>query len=85
MTVALVVAVMDASARIVPTMDESVPSVAELPTCQNTLQGSAPLVSTTVLFDAVINVAADLKTKTASGSPCASRVRVPVIPRVVFP
>jgi len=31
----------------------SVPRVAELSTCQNTLHGSAPLISSTVLSDAV--------------------------------
>jgi len=36
--------VADRSARIVPTNNELVPSVAELPTCQNTLHGWAPLM-----------------------------------------
>jgi hypothetical protein len=42
-----VVTVMLWFAKIVPTKLESVPSVAELPTCQNTLQAWAPLISTT--------------------------------------
>jgi hypothetical protein len=45
--VTFVVTVMLWLARIVPTKLESVPSVAELPTCQNTLQAWAPLISTT--------------------------------------
>jgi hypothetical protein len=39
-----VVTVMLCIARIVPTKFESVPSVAELPTCQKTLQACAPLI-----------------------------------------
>ena len=42
-TVAPVVSVMLVSARIVPRKLEPVPSVAELPTCQKTLQACAPL------------------------------------------
>ena len=53
-----------------------VPSVAELPTCQNTLQACAPLTSLTRLADAVISVEPAWKTKTAFGSPWASSVSV---------
>jgi hypothetical protein len=43
--VAAVVAVIDAEAMIVPTKRVPVPSVAEEPTCQKTLQAWAPLIS----------------------------------------
>ena len=46
-TVAPVVTVMDESARMLPWKTEYVPSVAELPTCQKTLQGWAPRMRTT--------------------------------------
>jgi hypothetical protein len=46
-TVSSVVTVIDCKARMLPWNMEPVPSVAELPTCQNTLQGWAPLVSRT--------------------------------------
>lgn len=54
--VAPVSRVAEVSARIVPAKLLDVPSVAELPTCQNTLQAWAPFSSTTVLPDAVTNV-----------------------------
>ena len=57
-----------------------VPSVAELPTFQNTLQACAPLTSLTRLADAVISVEPAWKTKAAFGSPWASSVSVPVSP-----
>ena len=41
---------------MVPANDVPVPRVAELPTCQNTLQACAPLIRLTVLEGAVINV-----------------------------
>src|SRR3546814_19240489 len=63
----------DASAMTVPTKAELVPSVAELPTCQNTLQGFAPFVSTTLLPDAVISVDFAWKTHTESVPPPPSR------------
>jgi hypothetical protein len=46
-TVAPVMRVMLVSAKTFPTKLVVVPSVAELPTCQKTLQGLAPLISTT--------------------------------------
>ncbi len=55
-TVTPVVTVIDDSARMLPRKIELVPSVAELPTCQNTLHSCAPLIRVTVLLDAVINV-----------------------------
>ena len=81
-TIAPVVAVMEVNARMVPTNDEWVPSVAELPTCQKTLQAWAPLMSPTRLLDAVMIVLPAWKMKTLLGSPWASRVSVPVIPSV---
>ena len=53
------------------------PIVAELPTFQNTLQGEAPLINTTLLFDAVVSVESIWKMNTADGSPCALSVNVP--------
>jgi hypothetical protein len=58
------------------------PRVAELPTCQKTLQACAPLVRITELDAAVIKVESALKIKTAAESPKPSRVNVPVIPKV---
>ena len=65
---------------MVPTNVELVPRVAELPTCQYTLHGEAPLMSDTVLPDAVVRVEPIWNTQTALGFPCASRVSVPVMP-----
>jgi hypothetical protein len=79
-TMVPVVTEIEVSAMMVPTKVELVPSVAELPTCQKTLHGEAPLMRLTVLLDAVINVDPAWKMKTALGSPCASRVTVPVSP-----
>lgn len=79
-SVAFVVSVMLVKARIFPTKVVPVPRVAELPTCQNTLQAEAPLIRSTFALLAVINVLPILKIKTAFGSPCASRVTVPVRP-----
>ena len=61
-------------------MTVPVPSVAELPTFQNTLQACAPLTSLTWLAGAVISVEPAWKTKTAFASPWASSVSVPVSP-----
>ena len=73
-----VVTLIDVNAMIVPRNTEFVPNVAELPTCQNTLHAVAPLIMLTLLADAVIKSEATWKTNTACGSPCASRVRVPL-------
>lgn len=70
--------VTDAEARIVPAKSESVPMVAEDPTCQNTLHGLAPLVSTTLASLAVVRVLGIWKMNTASGLFWASRVTEPV-------
>ncbi|GGO25065.1 hypothetical protein GCM10011576_47220 [Micromonospora parathelypteridis] len=47
--------VIDAWAMTVPTKVVPVPIVAELPIFQKTLQAEAPLVRTTLLFDAVVS------------------------------
>jgi hypothetical protein len=78
-TAALVLAVIEVRARMVPTNVEPTPRVAELPTCQKTLQAWAPLMSTTRLFGAVMSVEPAWNMNTALGSPWASRVRVPVM------
>ena len=80
LTLAPVLRVADVRARTVPTNCVPVPSVAELPTCQKTLQGEAPFVSRTELFDPVVRVEPARKTKTALGSPWASRVKAPLSP-----
>jgi hypothetical protein len=82
-TVALVVAVMEVRASTLPTKVVRTPSVAELPTCQNTLQACAPLTSTTLLSVAVTTVDPAWKMNAAVGSPCASSVSVPVSPKEV--
>ena len=61
-----VVIVMDVSARMFPLNTEFVPKVAELPTCQKTLQASAPLTRTTWLPLPVVRVEAIWKMNTAS-------------------
>jgi hypothetical protein len=78
--VAPVVTVIDVKARTVPVNTEFVPSVAELPTCQKTLQGDAPPMRLTRLAEAVVSVEPAWKIKTALPAPWASRVRVPVNP-----
>jgi hypothetical protein len=70
--------VIDVRARMLPAKVEFVPSVAELPTCQKTLQAWAPLVRTTELAESVVSVEEGAwKIQTAFGSPCASRVSDP--------
>lgn len=68
-TLAPVFAEIDAEARIVPATVELTSRVAELPTRQNTLQGSTPPVSTILLSTARMRVLAALKMKTESGPP----------------
>src|ERR1035437_1491516 len=82
LTVALVVAVIEVKARIVPSKCEDMPRVAEVPTCQNTFAACAPFIRTTLLLAAVIKVDAAWKMNTALGSPWASNVSVPVMPKV---
>jgi len=63
-------------------MVEELPSVAELPICQKTLQAWAPRVSKTLLEAAVIRVFAVLKIKTDVGSFRPSKVSVPFMTNV---
>jgi hypothetical protein len=79
-TVVPVVTVMLVRAMIVPLKLEPVPSVAELPICQKTLQDCAPLIRLTWLPDAVVSAEPAWKTKTAFGSPPALSVSAPVSP-----
>jgi len=79
-TVAPVFSDAEVNARMLPTKVVPVPRVAELPTCQNTLHGEAPLTSATVLLDAVIRVDPAWKMNTELGLFCASKVSVPVRP-----
>ena len=67
---------------MVPTKAVLVPNVAEVPTCQKTLQGLAPLARTILESVAVIRVDVIWKIQTVSASPWASSVRVPVSPIV---
>jgi hypothetical protein len=80
-----VVTVMLASARMFPMNDVLVPSVAELPTCQKTLQGWAPLISRTLALLAVMSVLSIWKMNTALALPWALSVRLPVIPAAGCP
>ena len=84
-TVAPSAIVMDVRAMIVPTKVEPDPSVAELVTCQKTLHGLAPLMSATVLDDAVMRDEAAWKTQTEFGSFWPSSVSVPVSARASPP
>jgi hypothetical protein len=75
--VSSVCTVIDVRARMLPTKVESVPRVAELPTCQKTLQAWAPLVRMMELAESVVSVEGAWKIQTAFGSPCPSRVSDP--------
>jgi hypothetical protein len=77
-TLAAVFRVMLVSARMFPMNEVVVPRTAELPTCQNTLQGDPPLIMFTDELLAVVRVLTILKMKTALALPWASRVTVPV-------
>jgi hypothetical protein len=77
MMVSPVCTAIDVRARMVPWKVELVAMVAELPTCQKTLQAWAPLVRRTVVPVSVMRVEPAWKMKTAFGLPCASRVSVP--------
>src|ERR1035437_3802228 len=65
---------MDVSARMFPLKSELVPSVAELPTCQKTLQAVAPLARATWLPLPGGSVDPIWKMNTAPGLPAPSRV-----------
>src|SRR5581483_7191454 len=77
-TFAPVVRVMLVSARMFPTKLVPVPSVAELPTCQNTLQSLPPSITWTDELLAFVSARTILKMKSAVGLPRALRVSVPV-------
>ena len=62
----------------VPTNVVLVPSVAELPTCQNTLQGCAPLIRRTAAAGRGDQRRAGLEDEDGVGVALASRVTVPV-------
>ena len=64
-----VVTVIEASAIIFPAKVVPVPRVAELPTCQKTLQALAPLMSNTDEADAVVRVLPIWNTHSALESP----------------
>jgi hypothetical protein len=78
LTLALVFRVMLVSATTLPGSEAPVPRVAELPTCQDTPQLEALLMSMTDEPLAVVSVLPILKMKTAFEWPCASRVSIPV-------
>ncbi len=65
-------------ARILPVNAVPVPSVAALPTCQNTLPARPLLIMTTDELGAVTSVLAIWKTQTPVGSPRASSTSCPV-------
>ncbi len=72
------VTVTEVDAMTVPENALPLPRVAELPTCQKTLHAWAPLVSTTLLADALLSVDTAWKMNTELGSPSPLRVRVVV-------
>ena len=72
-TVAPAPSVSEVSAMIVPTKVLDELRVAELLTCQKTLQARAPLTRSTTLSDAVTRSDDAWKTKTELASPCPSR------------
>src|ERR1700682_2470899 len=75
---AFVFRVMLVCARMSPANDVVVPSVAELPTLQNTLPPCAPFNSETAEALAVVSVLPMLKTKIELGLPRPLRLRTPV-------
>ena len=66
-----VTAVIEALAMTVPTNCVALPSVAELPTCQNTLQALAPPVMVICELDPAISVLAAWNTQTDSAEPAS--------------
>ncbi len=79
-TVTALPMVMEVSAKMLPRKTEPPPSVAELPTCQNTLHSWAPLISDTVLPVAVVSDESVWKMNTVVGSPAPSSTSGPVRP-----
>ena len=82
LTLVPVVIVTLVNAMTVPRKFVPVPNVAELPTCQNTLQLCAPLTKFTLAPLAVVSALPTLNTKRAAGSPCPLSVTAPVRPMV---
>ena len=78
-TAAPVFSEMDWMARMLPLRTEFAPRVADVPTCQKTLEALAPPARTIWLPAAVVSVVAIWNMKTALGSPLASRVRLPEV------
>src|ERR1051326_6788792 len=76
-TVAPVVTVIEAKARMFPLKTEPVPRVAELPTCQKMWAAWAPPLRMTWRPAVVVRVDAIWKMKTAFALPWASSVRSP--------
>jgi hypothetical protein len=73
--------VTEAWAMMVPLKMVLVPRVAEVPTCQKTLEAWAPPMRFTLLLvAAVVSVLPIWKMKTAFGLPLPLRVTVPVMP-----
>ena len=70
--------VIDVNARMFPLKFPSI--VAELPTCQKTLEARAPPIRVTLLLAPVVRVVAIWKIKMSVAVPVS--VRVPVIPKV---
>ncbi len=77
-TLAPVASVIVVRARILPAKTVPVPIGAELPTRQNTLQSTPPLITSTTELLAVVSVLTVLKMKTALALPSASNVNSPV-------
>src|SRR6202158_3950723 len=77
-TDAPVVTVIDVKARMLPLKAVPVPSVADEPTCQNTLLAWTPPERTTELFDAVMSVLPAWKMNTESAEPVRVSGTVPV-------
>src|SRR6202521_1642204 len=80
-SVAPVTSVMDVLASIFPSITQPAPIVAELPTCQKTLEDCAPLIRITLQVGVVkVRVDAGIcKIQTAFASPLASSVRFPPV------
>lgn len=77
--------VIDLRAMMFPARLESAPNVAELVTCQKTLQACPPLMKVTELDAAVIRSDVAWKIQTAFGSFSPSSVTVPVRSSVTPP
>jgi hypothetical protein len=84
-TVTPLFSVIDVVAMMVPAKLEPEPRVAELVTCQKTLQGWAPLTKRTELDEAVMRSDVAWNTQTESGSFSPSSVSVPVRSSVTPP